>query len=54
MVYLVGKNKSEVDMVLSRMRDLNVKIEFTASIIKTYQDGLLSRFLRQQAEKMER
>jgi len=53
MVYLVGKNKIEVDTVLSRIRDLNVKIEFTASIIKNYKDDwLLSKFLMQQAETL--
>lgn len=51
-VYVVAQNKAEVDSVISKMRDLNLKIEFATSIIKTHQDGLLARILRLQAEKM--
>jgi len=52
-VFLVGRNKEEIDMVLSRMKDLNVKIDFTVPVVKTYQDGLMSRLLREQAEKSQ-
>jgi len=52
-VFLVGRNKEEIDMVLSRMRELNVKIDFTVPVVKTYQDGLMSRLLREQAERVE-
>lgn len=50
LIFIVARNKAEVDKAMSRMRELNVKIEFTASIIKAYQDGLLSRLLRLQAK----
>lgn len=44
MVFLAGKNKAEVDSVISKIKGLNVKIEHTSSIIKTYQDWLLGDF----------
>jgi len=52
-VFLVGRNKEEIDMVLSKMRELNVKIDFTVPVVKTYQDGLMSRLLRDQAERLQ-
>ncbi|MEM2896778.1 MAG: winged helix-turn-helix transcriptional regulator [Candidatus Bathyarchaeia archaeon] len=50
-VFLVGKNKEDVDKAISKLRNLNVKIEYTASIIKTYRDGGLDEFLNQLAEE---
>ena len=45
MVFLVGKNKAEVDKVISRLRNLNLEIQYTGSIIKTYQNGGMKNFL---------
>jgi DNA-binding Lrp family transcriptional regulator len=53
-ILLVGKNKAEVDGVISKIRDLNIKIEYTASIIKNYQDGRLGNFLKLLAEEAQR
>jgi len=51
-VFLVGKNKEDVDKIISKLRSLNVKIEYTASIIKTYRDGGLDEFLNQLAKEI--
>jgi len=51
MVFLAGKNKAEVDSVISKLKGLNVKIEHTSSIIKTYQDWLLGEFFTSLAEE---
>lgn len=53
MVFLAGKNKAEVDSVISKLKGLNVKIEHTSSIIKTYQDWLLGEFLSSLAEEVQ-
>ncbi len=49
-VQLVGKSKEDIDEVISKLRELNVKIEYAASVIKTYQDGKIENFLRMMAE----
>ncbi len=35
-ILLVGKDKSEINEAISKLRNLDVKIEYTASVIKTY------------------
>jgi Lrp/AsnC family leucine-responsive transcriptional regulator len=49
-VLVVGKSKEDIDRVISKLRELNVKIEYTASVIKTYQDGKIGNFLKMMAE----
>jgi len=49
-VHVVGKSKEDIDRVISKLRELNVKIEYTASVIKTYQDGKIGNFLKLMAE----
>jgi DNA-binding Lrp family transcriptional regulator len=44
-VLLVGKNKDEVDKVMSKLRNLNLKIKYTSPIIKTYQNGRMRNYL---------
>lgn len=51
LVYFVGKNKSDVEMILSRMKELDVKIEYTASVIKSYEYGQVPEFLRMLARE---
>jgi len=53
MVFIAGKNKAEVDTVISKLKGLNVKIENTTSIIKTYQDGLLGEFFESLAGQLK-
>lgn len=52
-VFLVGKNKADIDRVITKLRSLNVKIEYTGSIIHTYQEGRLGNFLKMLAKEME-
>ncbi len=47
---VVGKSKEDIDKVISKLRELNVKIEYAASVIKTYQDGKIGNFLKIMAE----
>jgi Lrp/AsnC family leucine-responsive transcriptional regulator len=57
LVFLVGKDKGDVDKVMSRLRNLHLKIRYTSSVIKTYQNGNVSNYLttlareRDEAEK---
>ncbi len=44
-VFLVGKNKGDVDKVMSKLKNLNMKIKYTSSIIKTYQNGNVRNYL---------
>ncbi|MEM4251060.1 MAG: Lrp/AsnC family transcriptional regulator [Candidatus Bathyarchaeia archaeon] len=49
-VHLVGKNKEDIDRVISKIRELDVKIEYAAPVIKTYQNSNIGNFLRMMAE----
>ncbi len=40
MIFIVGKDKAEVDGIITRLRNLNVKVENATSIVKVYQDWL--------------
>jgi DNA-binding Lrp family transcriptional regulator len=52
-VFLVGKNKSEIEKLMSKLRSLNIKIEYTGSIIRTYEEGRLGNFLKILAREYE-
>lgn len=53
MIFIAGKNKAEVDAVISKLKGMNVKVENTLSIIKTYQDGLLGEFFESLADQLK-
>ena len=46
LLFIVAKNKEDVNVVLSKLRSLNLDIEFASSVIKTYDEGRLGTFLR--------
>lgn len=52
-VFLVGKNKSEIEKLMTKLRSLNVKIEYTGSIIRTLEEGRLGNFLKILANEHE-
>lgn len=54
LVFLVGKNKSEVEKLMTKLRSLNVKIEYTGSVIRTFEEGRLGNLLRLLASEQER
>jgi len=45
-ILFVGKDKSEINEAISKLRNLDVKIEYTASVIKTYGNKNTGDFLR--------
>jgi len=49
LVFIVAKNKEDVNIALSKLRSLNMDIEFTSSVIKTYDEGRLGTMLRTMA-----
>jgi DNA-binding Lrp family transcriptional regulator len=53
LVFLVGKNKSEIEKLMSKLRSLNIKIEYTGSIIRTFDEGRLGNFLKILASEHE-
>jgi DNA-binding Lrp family transcriptional regulator len=53
LVFLVGKNKSEIEKLMTKIRSLNIKIEYTGSIIRTVEDGRLGNFLKILASEHE-
>ena len=53
MVFFLGKNKSDVDMIISKMKELEMKIDYTASVIKSYENGQIPEFLRMLAREAE-
>ncbi len=44
--HIVARNKEDVNGVLSKLRSMNLDIEFASSVIKTYDEGRLGIFLR--------
>ena len=52
-LFLVGKNKADVDKTMWRLRNMNVKIEYTGSIVRTYNEGGLCSFLKLLAREFE-
>jgi Lrp/AsnC family leucine-responsive transcriptional regulator len=52
-VFLVGRNKSEIEKLMSKLRSLNIKIEYTGSIIRIFEDGRLGNFLKILAREPE-
>jgi DNA-binding Lrp family transcriptional regulator len=52
-LFLVGKNKADVDKTMWRLRNMNVKIEYTGSIVRTYEEGGLCSFLKLLAKEFE-
>lgn len=53
LVFLVGKNKSEIEKLMTKLRSLNIKIEYTGSIIRTFEEGRLGNFLKILANEHE-
>lgn len=54
LVFLVGKNKSEVEKLMTKLRSLNVKIEYTGSVIRTFEEGRMGNLLKLLAGEQER
>ncbi len=52
-VFLVGKNKSEIDKLMTKLRSLDLKIQYTGSIIRTFEEGRLGNFLKVLASEHE-
>ena len=52
-VFLAGKNKADVDKTMWRLRNMNVKIEYTGSIVRTYDEGGLRNFLKLLAKESD-
>lgn len=52
-VFLVGKNKSEIEKLMTKLRSLDLKIEYTGSIIRTFEEGRLGNFLKVLASEHE-
>ncbi len=46
LLFIVARNKEDVNVVLSKLRSLNLDIHFASSVIRTYDEGRLGTFLR--------
>jgi len=53
LVFLVGKNKSEIEKLMTKLRSLDVRIQYTGSIIRTFEEGRLCNFLKILAREHE-
>jgi Lrp/AsnC family leucine-responsive transcriptional regulator len=53
LVFLVGKNKTEIEKLMTKLRSLDIKIEYTGSIIRTFEEGRLGNFLKILAREHE-
>ena len=54
LVFIVAKNKEDVNGVLSKLRSMNLEIDFASSVIRTYDEGRLGTYLRTMAGTDER
>jgi DNA-binding Lrp family transcriptional regulator len=52
-MFLVGKNKGEIEKLMTKLRSLDLKIEYTGSIIRTFEEGRLGNFLKVLASEHE-
>jgi hypothetical protein len=52
-MFLVGKNNSEIEKLMSKLRSFNIRIEYTGSVIRTFEDGRLGNFLKILAKEHE-
>ena len=52
-MFLVGKNKSEIEKLMSKLRSFNIRIEYTGSVIRTFEDVRLGNFLKILAKEHE-
>ncbi len=49
LVFIVARNKEDVNVVLSKLRSMNLEIDFASSVIRTYDEGRLGTYLRTMA-----
>jgi len=54
LVFLIGKNKTDIEKLMTKLRSLDIKIEYTGSIIRTFEEGRLGNFLKILASEHER
>jgi DNA-binding Lrp family transcriptional regulator len=54
LVFIVARNKEDVNGVLSKLRSMNLEIDFASSVIRTYDEGRLGTYLRTMAGADER
>jgi DNA-binding Lrp family transcriptional regulator len=54
LVFIVARNKEDVNGVLSKLRSMNLEIDFASSVIRTYDEGRLGTYLRTMAGTDER
>jgi len=45
-LFIVGKSKAEVDVVISKLRNLNMKIENAAPVVRIYRDHIPGDFFK--------
>ncbi len=54
LVFIVARNKEDVNTVLGKLRNMNLDIDFASSVIRTYDEGRLGTYLRAMAGTDER
>jgi DNA-binding Lrp family transcriptional regulator len=53
LILLAGRNKSDVERAISKIRSMNISIDYAASIIGVHRDGMMSKLLNQLANEIE-
>jgi hypothetical protein len=54
LVFIVARNKEDVNAVLGKLRSMNLDIDFASSVIRTYDEGRLGTYFRAMAGTDER
>lgn len=53
LILLVGRNKSDIERALSKIKGMNISIDYAAPIIGIHRDGMMGKFLNQLASELE-
>src|SRR3989442_12359423 len=54
LVFIVARNKEDVNAVLGKLRSMNLDTDFPSSVIRTYDEGRLGTYFRAMAGTDER
>jgi len=53
LILLAGRNKSDIERAISKIKGMNISIDYAASIIGIHRDGMMGKLLNQLASEIE-
>jgi Lrp/AsnC family leucine-responsive transcriptional regulator len=52
LILLAGRNKSDIERAISKIKSMNISIDYAASIIGIHRDGMMGKLLNQLASEI--